>query len=378
MPSPAMIAQPNAGGTPPSGKTQAPAVLAPFTRAAHEHVEPFFDQSTQLDGSTHSVGPVSVPAYGFLRSILLLVTFTGGTGGSAVISADGPWNAFQSIQLTDVNGAPIVGPFGGFALMVSNLYGGYVYNQAPVNNSFFVATDANGNLQFAVRIPIEITSRDALGSLPNQNAASTYKITYVVNANNVIFATPPVTLQPVMRVRMFLEAWTQPNPVDLRGAPQATVPPAMGTTQFWSESLPAIASGFQTVPLPRVGNLIRQVIFLVRTAAGVRADNITAGSALQIQWDGRILINEIPEIRKMYMRERFGTGTGATSPDTVVGAYVYDFTHDLIGKGGEELRDLYLPTTQATRLEIVGTFAAATTLEIITNDVAPTAEIAVM
>lgn len=382
----ALVSGPAAGGsTNPQAGGKAPQVLAPFTRAAYEHIEPFYDATIQLDANSHVAGPVSLPAYGFARSVLVIVTATGGvdSGETVAVKNDAPWNAISQIQLTDVNGAPLFGPTGGYNWMLANLFGGYVFDQLPTNNPFYsppvVGSGASGNFQFALRIPLEITSRDGLGSLPNQNAASTYKVTYTQAPSTAIYSTPPDTL-PTLRVRMFLEAWTQPNPVDLRGMPQATVPPAMGTTQFWSETVnPSVGSGFQTIQLPRVGNLLRQFIVVTRGSDdGERTDEFTAGTSLQIQWDGRILINEIPEIRKMYMSERFGFAQGTSSYVDLAGVYVYDFIHDLIGKGGEELRDQYLPTTQATRLEVVGTLTEASQVAILTNDVAPTAEIAVM
>lgn len=382
-----MLAPPSGGGSAPgpNGAAKVAQMLAPFTRAAHEHVEPFLDNTIQLDGSVHQYGPTSLPAYGFARSILVLVTASGGadSGETVAVKADAPWNVINQIQLTDVNGAPMFGPTGGYNWMLSNLFGGYVFNQLPTNSPLYTApvvgSDASGNFQFLLRIPIEICARDGLGSLPNQNAASTYKVSYTQAASTDVYSTAPDTL-PTIRVRMWLEAWTQPNAVDELGGPQATVPPAMGTTQFWTESvMPSVGSGFQTVQLPRVGNLIRNLVFVTRGSDdGARTDELTAGTSLQIQWDGRILINEIPELRKNYMSERFGFDTGSSTYVDLTGVYVYDFTHDLAGKGGDELRDLYIPTTQATRLELVGTFAEATNLSIFTNDVAPTAEIAVM
>jgi len=383
--SPASMIPAGAGGSAPAqgSKGQAPQILAPFTRAAHEHVEPFLDNTIQLDGNTHSFGPTSLPAYGYARSVIVLVTASGGadSGETVAVTADAPWNVISQIQLTDVNGAPIFGPFGGYNWMLANLFGGYVFNQAPVNSPLYTApvvgASASGNFQFMLRIPLEITSRDGLGSLPNQNAASTYKMTYTQAASTTVYSTPPDTL-PTIRVRAWLEAWTQPDPVDLMGRPQATVPPAMGTTQFWSEQVnPSVGSGFQTIQLPRVGNLLRNFIVVTRGSDdSARTDEFTSGTSLQIQMDGRILLNEIPEIRKNYQAERFNLGDSAQA--NLTGVYVYDFTHDLAGKGGEELRDLYIPTTQATRLEIVGTLTEASQVSILTNDVAPTAEIAVM
>lgn len=392
----------NVSGAAGKPGTNVPTMLAPFTRAAHEHNEPFSDVSTQMDAATHAVGPVNVPAYGYASHIVMLVEATGSTTNGD-FAGDAPWNVIQSVQLTDVNGAPIVGAFGGYDLYLVNKYGSYVWASDPRTNGAALNTEpilgggADGDFSFLLRIPIQITSRDALGSLPNQNAASTYKVGYTINADSAVFSSPPGT-DPSVRVRMWLEAWTQPGATDVRGQPQATVPPAMGTTQFWSESVPVVASGQQTIQLPRVGNMIRTLIFTLR-AAGVR-DGADLPDPIQILWDGRIVLNESLVMRQNYMCERygllgptslaagtvgatFGAGTSKTDgPDLLDdGVLVYDFIHDLDGRAGNELRDLYLPTTQATRLEFSGVLGSNNTpdaLSILTNDVAPTADIQVM
>ena len=55
--------------------------------------------------------------------------------------------------------------------------------------------------------------------------------------------------------------------------------------------------------------------------------------------------------------------------------FPYEFCHEFDGHVGNELRDGWLPTVQSTRLEIVGSFANAGALDIITNDVAPAGEV---
>lgn len=386
MPSPATVAASPGQNTaaPPQGGTKnapPPPPPAPFTAGAHEHVEgPFFDVSTQMDANLHAIGPFNIPAYGYLRSVLLLVTATGGadSGETVAANADAPWNVLQNVQLRDVNSAPLVGPFpSGYNLYLANKYGGQAWNADPKLSPFFsavaVGSNASGNFQFLLRVPVEITARDALGALPNQNAASTYKLDISIAPSSVVYTVAPDT-KPVVRVRAFLEAWSQPLPNDVRGMPQATVPPALGTTAYWSMYSPPVNSGAQTVQLQRVGNLIRTLLFVARDADGIRQSTIFP-DPVQLLWDTRILNQEALAIRQQYVQDRYGYGLGQSAQDT--GVYVYDYIHDLDNHAGDELRDLYLPTTQATRLEIQGSFGGAGTLDIITNDVAPTADIRV-
>lgn len=373
-----------------SGQPGPPAPLqyVPFVRGAHEHTEPFDDfTSLALSANAQAHGPVDVPAYGYLRHIIMLVTIgTAGSGGSAVAAGDSPWIVFQNVQLTDVNGAFLVGPLNGYDLYILNKYGGYVYEADPNMSPVFSPVNATtGNFAFLLRVPVEICLRDGLGALPNQNAASTYKISYTINTAANVYTTSPVTTNPTVRVRLYVEAWSQPMATDVRGQPQATVPPAMGTTQFWSKFTKGVAAGAQTIQLPRVGNMLRNVIFMLySTATPSIRTNADFPDPIQILWDARLLLNEARDIRRHYAFERWdyagATGgiSGAAAIQLDTGVFVYDFTHEFTGHGGFELRDLWLPTTQATRLELSGTFgAAASALVVLTNDVAPVGDVAV-
>lgn len=348
-----------------------PAIVVPFTRASREHAEPFLDRTSPVLGAnTYQIGPEDVPAFGYMRNIVLTLTFAGGAGGSAVLKEDAPFSAIQEVVLTDVNGAPLVGPLSGYDLYLINKYGGYAFNPDPKASGAYTALDANGNGQVVLRIPAEISARDALGALANQNAASTYKLRVTIAGKADVFSTDPAGALPTVRVRAHLEAWTQPAGTDLRGMPQATTPPANGTTQFWSKFVKNLASGANTIQLPRVGNLLRTLIFIFRTTTPARSST-NFPDPVQFLLDSRILNNVSKDLLNHYMTERYGFAK--TNLDT--GVFVVDYTHDFDGHPGGELRDLYLPTTQASRLELVGSFGADGTLTVLTNDVAPAGEI---
>lgn len=363
---------------------QAPAMpTVPFTRAAKEHLEPFDDRSTLMTAGTTQVGPIDVPAYGYLRSLILLVNATGGAGGAAVVAAfeDAPWNALQEVALQDVNGGQMVGPISGYDLYLFNKYGGFKKATDPKAYPVFSApaagAGASGNFAFLLRVPVEINSRDALGALANENASSVYKIRYTINSSGAIYTTAPATTLPTVRVRCFLEAWSQPPATDLRGAPQATAPPAHGTIGYISKTSPVIAAGSQTVRFPRVGNYIRNIILVIRDNTPTRA----AGDGnwpdpAQIFWDTRMLHSFQKDVWKQYMSER-GDFTAAieTSDGLDRGVFVYDWMHEFDQAYGQELRDGWLPTVQSTRLELQGSFGGAGSLSILTHDVAPVGQV---
>ena len=362
---------PSAVTTAPGGQStemaaDAPAVVNPFVRAAREHREQFHDQTHDVGASSINVGPIDVAPFGFARSILLRLEMAGGAAGLATVAAadDAPWNAIDNVMISDVNGRPIVGPFSGYDLYLAHKFGAYRFDSNPVNLPGYSAVDSDGDFTIWLRIPLEITSRDGLGSLPNMTAASTYKLSYTVSGSGTIYTTAPDTLGD-LQVEAWLEAWTQPPAVDPRGVANQQTPPAMGTTQFWSKTQFNITAGEQRIRLTRMGNLVRNLVAVFRNDASPSVRNTSEIPAdFRLEWDGRILDNIARDVLRNQTREHFGY-----DPDT--GVLVWDFTHDADGHAGNEARHLYLPTTQATRLELVGTFGGDGVLTVLTNDVAP-------
>jgi hypothetical protein len=66
--------------------------IVPFIRASMEHREPCgIDVTRQLVTSgAQDLGVFDIPAYGYIRSIVIVVTATGGTGGSPAVYEDTP------------------------------------------------------------------------------------------------------------------------------------------------------------------------------------------------------------------------------------------------------------------------------------------------
>lgn len=354
--------------TQPAADNKRAVAPLPFIRGAHEHAEPFDDRSVAMQAAaTTAVGPIDVAAFGFLRTIVLLVTCSLGAGTAGTLKEDAPWTFLDNIQLTDVNGAPIVGPLSGFDLYLANKYGAYNAEKDPANYPSFTVTDTN-NPAFLLRVPVEVTAWDGLGSLPNMSAAQSYKLSYTVNSAGAVYSANPGTTLPTLRIRCWIEAWTPPTQADVNGNPQATVPPGVGTTQFWTKTVVNISAGDQRVRFTRVGNLVRCMVLVFRNATPAR-NTTNFPDPLRIEWDGKILHNKGRDLLRQDVRDHF-----RLTPET--GVFVLGFHHDQNGEAGNESRNLYLPTTQASRIEAVGNFGAAGTLTILTNDIAPAKPVA--
>jgi hypothetical protein len=372
-------------GTPPQlrGRGQAQSVATiPFIRASGEHIEPTgIDVSRAMTGSVQDLGVFDIPAYGFLRSLTFVVTATGGSGAGVVASEDAPFNALVNVAITEPNGAQISAFNSGYDLYLAQKWGGYGYvagNDARSAPVYSAVAAAGGNFSFLLRLPIEISSRDTLGALPNQNAAASFKLRMQLAASTAVYTTPPGTTLPTVRVRVTQYAWDQPNPSD-GGSANQTAPPAVNTTQFWSTQVYNVNAGAQTIRLSRVGNYLRNLIFEYRRTGTTRSTGQSDfPDPLTVLIDARpVAIVERNNFAQLMMeRSGFGASLGATVPAYDApggldnGVFVWDYTHEFDGSLGTENRDLWQPTLGSTRLELQGSFANAGTLTVLTNDVA--------
>lgn len=365
----------------------------PFIRASAQHVEaPFYDQSFVLSASQQDLGVIEVPAYGYVRSIGVYITCVGVNGAAVVaFTEDGPFNVLQNVQFNEPNGAQIAQFADGYELMLSNKYGGYqgpgLSNDPRANTLYSTTTGAvaaGGSFSFYLRIPVELDLRSALGSLPNQAANATFRVRLALAALSTLFSVSPNTSATV-RVRLIAETWDQPE-VASGGVVNQTVPPAMNTTQFWSRQVYNLgAGGNQTIRLTRVGNYLRNVIFILRSnSSRSSAQSLWAANSGNVTFflDSRPIQVIVDDLWRARMWERsggYGGSIAATTPNAADTAYgqengvrVLDFCSEFDGNYGRENRDLWQPTLGSTRFEIQSTFGALTsgTLTVLTNDVA--------
>lgn len=358
---------------PRMGGGQAGAQMAaaiPFIASAHEHAEsaPVITQPLASGGNSATY-EFNVPSYGYIRHLWLDVNATGGTGSAAIYNGDAPWNAIDQVTFLDTNGAPIFGPLSGYSTFITNLAGGYVYQQDPRSVANYNAGATTGNFRFQVRIPLEISHHDATGCLGNQNSSAPYRVRLNINAPANIYSTPP-TGYPTVTITPILEAWSLPNGTDPLGRPQSQIPPNYGSVQYWSTRFQTgVVAGVNTVQVLRVGNLIRNLIFITRdtSSTGTRDDAVFPTAPI-INWDARQLFNETQTYRQNRTYEALESIPTLGRPAGVYG-YFFDRTNQ--DRAGDDKPWLWLPTVEATRLELNGNFASPGVVEVLVNDIAP-------
>jgi hypothetical protein len=366
-------------------KNQKVMPTVPFIRASAKHREPTGnDVSRILTTSDQDLGVMDIPAYGYVRYITILVTASGGTGGTpaATLTENGILAALKNIYLTEPNGAVIAQFDTAYELAMANKWtatGGHVLGSDPRQSPVYAnATSTFAGFSYLLRIPVELNGRDGLGALPNQNAAATFKLRMTLaKVADIATGTLPTTL-PTVRVRVGLEAWDQPE-ISAQGQTNQITPPAMNTTQFWSSQSYTVNSGNNTIRLTRVGNYIRNLIFIMTNTTRAAGETIwTNADPVYLYLDTRPLDIIEPNNWNETMFNRTGYGRDLGSQTTALdapggldnGVRVYDFCHEFDGTIGHENRDLWLPTLGSTRLELQFNASAAGTLKVLTNDVA--------
>jgi hypothetical protein len=340
----------------------------PFIAGAHEHTELVTTRSFTVGTSQATLDPVDIPAGGYLRGVYLIVSSASGVGGTA--NADYPFNLLDGITLQDNNGLPIVGPLSGFQLFLANLLGGYSVASDPrqlPNYSGAVATPA-----FGIRIPVEIDHASGVGSLHNQASNATYRLSFVgntiANVTSVAYTTPPV-----ITVTIVAEYWTQPDALTATGKPVMTQPPLLGTTQYWSvQRRSGIVSGSNNVPITRTGNLARIITLVGRDSSGARSDACLP-NPINLLHDAQTLESHPLQYNIVKTWEKLVSGANANPAGRPVGVACFPFHTfgelPFFGADGDGAG--WLPTTEATRLEVSGNIATGGgTLEVIMNDVA--------
>lgn len=357
---PRMAGADGPAAAPPAQPAVMPAL--PFTGSAHEHTEPAFNYFYTLDADGDRPNPLQIPPSGYATHLLLEMTASGGAGGT--MAADGPWSAIKEVVLQDTNGANIVRPLSGYQLYLANVLGGYAFVNDPALSPDHVGSAPN--FKFFIRIPIQISERDALGALANQNAAAQYQVSLTFAGTADVFSVAP-TSAPNVTVKAWLEAWTLPAAQDATGRPQAQVPPLLGTGQFWAATRQSVLSGaIEPLRVRQVGSYIRLIALVGRDVSGVRS-NAVLPDPIRFTWDGNAIHEISLAALRFRLRERI---SGVFTYPT--GLICLPFNHGgYMGKLGNETPDLWLATSESSRIEFTGNNTAAGSVEMLVNEVAP-------
>jgi hypothetical protein len=323
---------------------------------------------------------------GWLRGVWFDVTFFFASGNAAgAYAGDGPWSLIQKLTLYDLGGE-VVMQLSGYEWMVVNKFGGYFEIGDPRGDLSFVTNAATGNSQaapnahFTLYMPLEIVKRDALGTVQNESKPGWKAELWFDTATNAVSGGTAFTgaaVSPQVRVKGYLDSYTEPAAAAPNGRPFAQTPPVPGSLQYWKSENNALPAGTAKYDLSNgVGFPIRNIIYYGKDAA-----NSTRATA-DTNWPdpATLLIGNVNYFTrgKLYWVTLIGraygfAGLGAAPPavDTACGrenaVFPVWFTADLVSKPGDELRFKYLDTQVNTLVRITGSFGATMTLFALVN-----------
>ena len=368
--------------------TKAPVQVIPFTRASRKKSRLVLQTAAvTLNTTVQAVPALQIPAGGFLKRLKLsIVATTAANAATVVFNPDAPFNLLQQISLLSPNGDTLINVIDGFSLYVINKYGAIGTGKYdPLANPGYSAVAGagatGGSFAYEAVIPVETDSRDAFTALQNMAANQSYLLQFSFNTLALIYATAPTTA-PAVTVTIVMEYWAAPAPTNADGIMQASFPVGNGSVSLLQTQTPAIVAGSQqNIQLVNVGNVIRAVFLILRTAGGVRTE-VDWPTVSNWYLNNDPLYYKTKTQWKNAMAQNYGYFAGTTTTPTLnsldAGVFVlYDFmndggTGDYVVQGGSN-RDLYLVTESSTAFnyEAVSWGASASTLFVIEHVIRP-------
>ena len=358
-----------ASSAPTAAAQQTPAAqsVVPFLRGSGKGKYKFYSKS----GLTHTtatqdLGPIDIKAYDYMRSILVTYTTTTAGGALGTLGADGPFNAFTNVSVLQPNGQTMYQVSSGYNAAMIQKYGIYRHYSDPRSDPNFsgVQGSATSTATFAFRIPFELDLRDALGALPNKDAAAPFSLNLTLNTLANVFGASEGTSN-TFTVEAWLEAYDQP-PTVLDGSPVQTTPPNMNTLQRWTEQNITMSTGQFDARVRKLGNYIRCLIPIMRNSSNARI--VTNGWADPVQIvldeDTKDNISQADWQRRIWEVWGYG-GAGSTIDQTGTGQVpgadtgVWPIQYFVDGRSTDENANLYLPTIESEDYLLRGSWGSA-------------------
>jgi hypothetical protein len=341
--------------------------LRPFKVGVQAIDDEPFDKTVSTGASATALDQYNVPSTAYLNEIELLVEgTTSGNSANVTYAADGPFNVIEALIFTDTGNSEIITSITGWDLMIINKFGGYKFNDDPRASAIYSALTGTGgtggSFAFALRIPVELVPRDALGSLPNKSASTPFKVKTTVAPTASVYGTGPTTA-PSVRFRMVPRSYWQPTAQDGSGNPVANQPPGVNTTQYWNKTPYTVNAGAMAEQLTNsTGFPVRNLVFVLRDSNGSRSQGESDfPDPFKLQLQSNIIVDRLKSLWKNQIGTDYGyTGAvGDTAGSKDNGVYVVPFCKDFYPKPGWENRRSYLRTTDGMRLQMKGTISGS-------------------
>ena len=367
--------------------------MVPFRRATTFRTTQVTSSAGTNVGTPSASYDVIIEGSGFIYAIDLEVAITTSANAAAVAyGEDAPWSFLGSVVFRDVNGELV--NLSGFNLRLANLYGGWRstpsewdnYTIPPVTASA-LSKDAlvaqlvagsggtGGSARMHLYVPIGLNRRSLWGILGNQDRAQKYSLrTDTISAaatasGPTSFYTTAPTTQGTYVINRMYENYAVPAPSDANGHKQQQIPDKFGIINFLTQAVnPSAPNGGSAINhyLPRLGNTIRTITLVLRSAGTRAAAETNAPTRLQFNLGDTPIFVETPQYRRLLMWERYGF-------DAPQGVYNFDAITDFNWSAGYELGDDYLWTSGLVNAQFIVSYPAGfgasnNTLTVVTGD----------
>jgi len=370
-------------GVAPKGQGNAPAPRPyPFPVGVYESGVQDYDFSVAQTTTPTQMPLWNISPTGWARGLWFDFQMTTASNAATVaFNADptaGGFCGVQKVILYDLGGETVLS-LAGYEWLVMNKFGGYFEVGDPRADITFSqtagASGTGGSFHFMLYLPFEVVARDGLGVVQNESKPG-WKIELWMDSSAQTYSTAPTTLG-TMRVRGFVDSYTEPAAAAPNGRPFAQTPPLPGSLQYWKSENVSLPSGNAKYDLSNgIGFPIRNIIYYARDAG-----NSTRATADGNWPDPSTLlignINYFTRSKNLWiskMSKAYGMASvGATVPgaDTAQGrenaVFPVWLTQDMGALPGSELRFKYLDTQVNSLVRFSGTFGGTVTFYALVN-----------
>lgn len=357
----------------------------PFPVGVYESTIQDYD-NTVVPGATVAAwtSPTLAPLWnvsptGWMRGVWIDFVLSIGSNAAGSFSGDGPWSLVQKITLYDLGGEVVL-QLTGYEWFLLNKFGGYFELADPRADLSFSAAPATTTPYHGILyLPLEAVRRDALGTVQNESKPG-WKIEIFIDtaANTVSGGTGfTSTGTPSVRIRGYIDSYTEPAAAAPNGRPFSQAPPLPGSLQYWKSENLSLPAGQTKYDLSNgIGFPLRNIIYYARDAGNstrATADPNWPDPATLLLGNVTLFVRSKNYWISKMSKEYGYNAVGATVPavDTACGrenaVFPYWLTSDADSHPGDELRFKYLDTQVNTLLRFSGSFGGTVTFFALTN-----------
>lgn len=337
----------------------------PFITGSREIETHTYDVTVTMATSTQTLTPYDLVTDGYVSGLYIwIVNTTASNAATVTFAEDGPWNALQSVQFSDVSNRPIVGPMSGWELKECIKFGGYSFSDDPQDSQTYSATTGaggtGGSFEFILHLPIEFVHRNAMGSLTNLSNAAVFRLEMTLNASTNIFGTVP-TNQGSVRVRVQQHGWMESAGRDPFGNPASPAPPAVDSVQYWERQTYTVNAGAQNFRFTPFEGHVRNLLLVLEDSNSSRSQGEADWpDPLRLHYDATVPVDRLKRVWRRYVEEVFGyKATIETAGGKDNGIYPLAFNRDFGQKAGSEQCFGYLYVSSGTAIRFDGTIGGS-------------------